>query len=442
MAKLFVSEAAWRCADRCVQAFGGRGYMRSNVAERFLRELRVDRIWEGTSEIQRLIVARGPRAPRRRADPPLVPDGAAATGPIRRRCSSRARSPSSARPTGPAPTATPSCATSSAAGFDGRGLGRQPEARRGARPADCVPSRRRAARAGRRGRRRDPGRRGAGRRSPRRPSAAAAARSCSRPASARSRRAATLERELREVAAGGRRCPVCGPNGNGIVAVAARAPHVGRLGAARCEPGRRRDDLPERQRRGQRARLAPRDRLPHGRLDRQPGGARRQRLARARSRERDGVRSVALFLEYDGDGARLAEALARCAERGVGVAVLKVGRLARRAPRAAAAHTGAARRRPAGLPGAGRGGRRRPGPRDPHELLELARVLAEPRARPARRRRARGPHLLRRGLGDRRRRGRAARGRAAAAGRRDHASGWRSCCPTRRRSATRSTTRR
>jgi alkylation response protein AidB-like acyl-CoA dehydrogenase len=59
MAKLFVSEAAWRCADRCVQAFGGRGYTRSNVAERFLRELRVDRIWEGTSEIQRLIIARG-----------------------------------------------------------------------------------------------------------------------------------------------------------------------------------------------------------------------------------------------------------------------------------------------------------------------------------------------------------------------------------------------
>lgn len=58
MAKLFVSEAAWRCADRAVQIFGGRGYMRSNVGERFLRELRVDRIWEGTSEIQRLIIAR------------------------------------------------------------------------------------------------------------------------------------------------------------------------------------------------------------------------------------------------------------------------------------------------------------------------------------------------------------------------------------------------
>ncbi len=58
MAKLFVSEAAGRCADRAVQAFGGRGYMRSYAAERFQRELRVDRIWEGTSEIQRLIIAR------------------------------------------------------------------------------------------------------------------------------------------------------------------------------------------------------------------------------------------------------------------------------------------------------------------------------------------------------------------------------------------------
>jgi alkylation response protein AidB-like acyl-CoA dehydrogenase len=58
LSKLFASEAAYRCADRAVQAFGGRGYMRTYAAERFLRELRVDRIWEGTSEIQRLIVAR------------------------------------------------------------------------------------------------------------------------------------------------------------------------------------------------------------------------------------------------------------------------------------------------------------------------------------------------------------------------------------------------
>jgi acyl-CoA dehydrogenase len=58
MAKLFVSEAVGRCADRAVQIFGGRGYLRTNAAERLWRELRVDRIWEGTSEIQRLIVAR------------------------------------------------------------------------------------------------------------------------------------------------------------------------------------------------------------------------------------------------------------------------------------------------------------------------------------------------------------------------------------------------
>jgi acyl-CoA dehydrogenase len=57
MAKLYASEMANRVADRAVQIFGGRGYMRDNVAERFYRELRVDRIWEGTSEIQRVIIA-------------------------------------------------------------------------------------------------------------------------------------------------------------------------------------------------------------------------------------------------------------------------------------------------------------------------------------------------------------------------------------------------
>jgi alkylation response protein AidB-like acyl-CoA dehydrogenase len=66
MAKLYASEMANRVADRAVQIFGGRGFMRENVAERFYRELRVDRIWEGTSEIQRIIIAdqlrkRGPR---------------------------------------------------------------------------------------------------------------------------------------------------------------------------------------------------------------------------------------------------------------------------------------------------------------------------------------------------------------------------------------------
>ena len=59
MAKLYASEMAGRVADRAVQIFGGRGYMHENSAARFYRELRVDRIWEGTSEIQRVIIARG-----------------------------------------------------------------------------------------------------------------------------------------------------------------------------------------------------------------------------------------------------------------------------------------------------------------------------------------------------------------------------------------------
>jgi acyl-CoA dehydrogenase len=55
--KLAASEAAGRVIDRAVQILGGRGYMRENPCERLYRDIRVDRIWEGTSEIQRLIVA-------------------------------------------------------------------------------------------------------------------------------------------------------------------------------------------------------------------------------------------------------------------------------------------------------------------------------------------------------------------------------------------------
>jgi butyryl-CoA dehydrogenase len=57
MVKLAASEAAGRVIDRAVQMFGGRGYMRDNPVERLYRDIRVDRIWEGTSEIQRLIIA-------------------------------------------------------------------------------------------------------------------------------------------------------------------------------------------------------------------------------------------------------------------------------------------------------------------------------------------------------------------------------------------------
>jgi butyryl-CoA dehydrogenase len=57
MTKLAASEASGRVVDRAVQIFGGRGYMREQPVERLYRELRVDRIWEGTSEIQRLVIA-------------------------------------------------------------------------------------------------------------------------------------------------------------------------------------------------------------------------------------------------------------------------------------------------------------------------------------------------------------------------------------------------
>jgi acyl-CoA dehydrogenase len=59
MAKLFASETAGRIADRAVQVLGGRGYSVDSPAARHFRELRVDRIWEGTSEIQRLIISGG-----------------------------------------------------------------------------------------------------------------------------------------------------------------------------------------------------------------------------------------------------------------------------------------------------------------------------------------------------------------------------------------------
>jgi alkylation response protein AidB-like acyl-CoA dehydrogenase len=54
--KLHASEMAGRVLDKAVQIFGGRGYMRENPVERLNRDVRVDRIWEGTSEIQRAII--------------------------------------------------------------------------------------------------------------------------------------------------------------------------------------------------------------------------------------------------------------------------------------------------------------------------------------------------------------------------------------------------
>ena len=58
MAKLFATEAAQRIVDRAVQIHGGPGVERGAVVERLYREVRALRIYEGTSEIQRLVIAR------------------------------------------------------------------------------------------------------------------------------------------------------------------------------------------------------------------------------------------------------------------------------------------------------------------------------------------------------------------------------------------------
>jgi len=58
VAKYFCSEAVGRVADRSVQIHGGAGYMRSTAVERFYRDARLFRIYEGTSQIQQLVIAR------------------------------------------------------------------------------------------------------------------------------------------------------------------------------------------------------------------------------------------------------------------------------------------------------------------------------------------------------------------------------------------------
>jgi len=57
VAKLFASEAANRCADKAVQIFGGYGYTKDYPVERFFRDARITPIYEGTSEIQRMVIA-------------------------------------------------------------------------------------------------------------------------------------------------------------------------------------------------------------------------------------------------------------------------------------------------------------------------------------------------------------------------------------------------
>jgi acetate---CoA ligase (ADP-forming) len=187
-----------------------------------------------------------------------------------------------------------------------------------------------------------------------------------------------LERELAQTArASG--IAVCGPNCNGVVSVAARAPLWG--------------DSVERLAEGPVALITQSGNVGVNALGSRRGlgfhtvvSTGNQAVLDASDwieavAALDGVGSIALFLEADGDGERLARALASCAERGIGVAVLKVGSSAAGA-RAAGAHTGAlagdqrvfaALLEEAGAAVAS----------DPGELLELARCLARPRSRPS-----------------------------------------------------------
>ena len=57
MAKLSASEAATFCAHQCIQILGGMGYVSDMPAERHYRDARITEIYEGTSEIQRLVIA-------------------------------------------------------------------------------------------------------------------------------------------------------------------------------------------------------------------------------------------------------------------------------------------------------------------------------------------------------------------------------------------------
>ena len=56
--KMFASEMVGRIADRAVQIHGGAGYMRDSAVERFYRDVRLFRIYEGTTQIQQLVIAR------------------------------------------------------------------------------------------------------------------------------------------------------------------------------------------------------------------------------------------------------------------------------------------------------------------------------------------------------------------------------------------------
>lgn len=58
MAKYFASRTAMSASTECVQIFGGYGYMQEYGVERLMRDAKITQIYEGTSEIQQLVIAR------------------------------------------------------------------------------------------------------------------------------------------------------------------------------------------------------------------------------------------------------------------------------------------------------------------------------------------------------------------------------------------------
>ena len=75
MAKLFATEAAQRVIDNAVQLFGGRGVVSGEPVERLYREVRALRIYEGTSEIQKLVIAAQILKPKSNAAKAKTPQG-------------------------------------------------------------------------------------------------------------------------------------------------------------------------------------------------------------------------------------------------------------------------------------------------------------------------------------------------------------------------------
>jgi len=61
MAKLHASRTAMFCSDAAIQIHGGNGYVKEYHVERFMRDAKITEIYEGTSEIQRMTIARGMR---------------------------------------------------------------------------------------------------------------------------------------------------------------------------------------------------------------------------------------------------------------------------------------------------------------------------------------------------------------------------------------------